>query len=391
MAEESDLEKTEPASPRRLEKAREEGQVARSRELGTFLALVCGIGGLWLSAGWMYRALQGVLRSGLAFDLRAAREPQIMLSVAGHSAWEALLTVLPLFGLLMAVAIFSSVALGGFLLSGKALALKFDRLNPLQGIKRLFAMQTLIELTKTVAKAVLIGYVGGKVIWAYRDDMLALSHMAPTEALMHGLSLTALCCLLIAASLFLVVLIDVPWQLWNHAKQLRMSREDVRQEHKEDEGDPHVKGRIRQQQRAMAKRRMMSAVPHADVVVTNPTHYAVALKYREGQGAAPVVVAKGAGEIAAQIRRVAEEHHVASLEAPPLARALYHHVELDREIPAALYGAVAEVLAWVYQLRSWRQGEGALPQHPQALPVPPELDPYSSAGGIAPSTALEAS
>jgi len=283
--------------------------------------------------------------------------------------------VLPIFGLLVVVAIFSSVALGGFLLSSKALEPKFERLDPLKGFKRLFAMQTVIELLKTIAKAVLIGYVGVKVIWAYKGDMLALSHMAPTEALMRGLSLAALCCLLIAASLIIVVLIDVPWQLWNHAKQLRMSREDVRQEHKDDEGDPHVKGRIRQQQRAMAKRRMMSAVPRADVVVTNPTHYAVALRYREGQGGAPIVVAKGAGLIAAQIRQIAQEHHVASLEAPPLARALYHHVELEQEIPAALYAAVAEVLAWVYQLRSWKQGSGTLPQQPQSLPVPPELDP----------------
>lgn len=377
MAEESDLEKTEPASPRRLEKARDEGQVARSRELGTFLALISGIGALWFGGGVMYRALEGVLRSGLWFDPRVSRDTDVMLSVAGRSAWEALLLVLPIFGLLLVVAIFSSVALGGFLLSPKALEPKFERLDPLKGFKRLFAMQTLIELVKTVAKAVLIGYVGVKVIWAYKDDMLALSHMAPTEALTRGLSLAALCCLLIAASLIIVVLIDVPWQLWNHAKQLRMSREDVRQEHKEDEGDPHVKGRIRQQQRAMAKKRMMSAVPKADVVVTNPTHYAVALRYREGQGGAPVVVAKGAGLIAAQIRQIAEEHHVASLEAPPLARALYRHVELEQEIPAALYAAVAEVLAWVYQLRSWNQGSGTLPQRPRSLPVPPELDPQN--------------
>jgi flagellar biosynthetic protein FlhB len=154
-----------------------------------------------------------------------------------------------------------------------------------------------------------------------------------------------------------------------------MSREDVKQEHKDSEGDPHVKGRIRQQQRAMARRRMMSAVPDADVVVTNPTHYAVALRYRDGQGGAPVVVAKGAGLIAAQIRQLAQDHKVAQLEAPPLARALYHHVELNQEIPAALYAAVAEVLAWVYQVRTWQHGSGTLPQAPQALQVPPELDP----------------
>ncbi len=277
--------------------------------------------------------------------------------------------------LLLVIGIFSSVALGGFLLSAKALEPKFERLNPLSGIKRLFAMQTLIELVKTLAKAGLIGFIGVKVIWAYRDDMLALSHMAPTEALARGLDLVALCCLLIASSLIIIVLIDVPWQLWNHAKQLRMSKEDVKQEHKDSDGDPHVKGRIRQQQRTMARRRMMSAVPEADVVVTNPTHYAVALRYREGQGGAPVVVAKGTRLIAAQIRELASQHGVALLEAPPLARALYHHVELDREIPVALYAAVAEVLAWVYQLRNWRQGSGTLPQAPQDLRVPPELDP----------------
>ncbi|WP_298017683.1 flagellar biosynthesis protein FlhB [uncultured Castellaniella sp.] len=375
MAEDSDLEKTEPASPRRLEKAREEGQVARSRELGTFLALICGIGALWFVGGDLFRTLEGVLRSGLGFDTRIVGDPQVMLNVAGMSAWQGLLLLLPIFALLMVVGVFSSVALGGFLLSPKALEPKFERLNPLKGMKRFVQAQTLVELVKTLAKAVLIGFVAVKVIWAYLSDMLALSHMSLDDALARGLSLVALCCLLIASTLIILVLIDVPWQLWNHAKQLRMSREDVKQEHKDSEGDPHVKGRIRQQQRAMARRRMMSAVPDADVVVTNPTHYAVALRYRDGQGGAPVVVAKGAGLIAAQIRQLAQDHKVAQLEAPPLARALYHHVELDQEIPAALYAAVAEVLAWVYQVRTWQHGSGTLPQAPQALQVPPELDP----------------
>ncbi|GAA0221974.1 flagellar biosynthesis protein FlhB [Castellaniella daejeonensis] len=382
MAQDSDLEKTEPATPRRREKAREEGQVARSRELGTFLALICGIGALWLGGEKMFRTLRGIILNGLWFDPRITRDPQVMLNVAGDSAWHGLLLVLPIMALLLVVGIFSSVALGGFLLSPKALEPKFERLNPLAGIKRLFAMQTLIELVKTLAKAGLVGFVGVKVIWAYRGDMLGLSHMAPTEALARGLDLAALCCLLIASSLIIIVLIDVPWQIWNHAKQLRMSKEDIKQEHKESDGDPHVKGRIRQQQRSMARRRMMSAVPDADVVVTNPTHYAVALRYREGQGGAPVVVAKGTRLIAAQIRELASQHGVALLEAPPLARALYHHVEIDREIPVALYAAVAEVLAWVYQLRNWQPGSGTLPQAPQDLRVPPELDPQHGPGQV---------
>ncbi len=387
MAEDSDLEKTEPASPRRLEKAREEGQVARSRELGTFLAIVAGAAGLWLGAGHMYQVLEGVLRGGLWFDPRIARDTRVMVDQAGDSAWQALMLVLPIFGLLALVGVFSSVALGGFLLSSKALEPKFERMNPLKGFKRMFAMQTLIELVKTIAKALLIGTVGVMVIWHYRDDMLSLTHMAPTEALTRGLGLVAWCCLLIAASLIVVVLIDVPWQLWNHYKQLRMSREDVKQEHKESDGDPYVKGRIRQQQRDMARRRMMSAVPGADVVVTNPTHYAVALRYREGQGGAPTVVAKGTGLIAARIRELAAEHRVATLEAPALARALHHHVPLDHEIPAALYSAVAEVLAWVYQLRRWQQGAGVPPTAPRALRVPPELDPRQASAPLAASAA----
>uniref|UniRef100_UPI00333EC5F0 flagellar biosynthesis protein FlhB n=1 Tax=Castellaniella defragrans TaxID=75697 RepID=UPI00333EC5F0 len=383
MAEDSDLEKTEPASPRRLEKAREEGQVARSRELGTFLAIVAGVTALWFGAGHMYRTLNGVLRGGLWFDPRIARDTAVMIDLAGAAAWQALMLVLPIFGLLALVGVFSSVALGGFLFSSKALEPKFNRMNPLKGFKRMFAMQTLIELFKTVSKALLIGTVGVMVIWHYRDDMLSLTHLAPTEALTRGLGLVALCCLLIASSLVVVVLIDVPWQLWNHHKQLRMSREDLKQEHKESDGDPYIKGRIRQQQREMARRRMMSAVPAADVVVTNPAHYAVALRYLEGQGGAPTVVAKGTGLIAARIRALAAEHRVALLEAPPLARALYHHVPLDHEIPVALYAAVAEVLAWVYQLRRWRQGSGEPPARPRALPVPAGLDPRQAADSLA--------
>ncbi|HUH39344.1 MAG TPA: flagellar biosynthesis protein FlhB [Castellaniella sp.] len=385
MAEDSDLEKTEPASPRRLDKAREEGQVARSRELGTFLAIMVGVAGIWLGAGHFYRTLTSVVRGGLWFDPRIAHDTRVMVDQAGDSAWQALMLVLPIFGLLALVGVLSSVALGGFLLSAKALEPKFERMSPLKGIKRMFAMQTLIELLKTIAKAALIGTVGVMVIWHYRNDMLSLTHMSPTEALTRGLGLVALCCLLIGSSLIVVVVIDVPWQLWNHYKQLRMSREDVKQENKESDGDPYIKGRIRQQQRDMARRRMMTAVPGADVIVTNPTHFAVALSYREGQGGAPTVVAKGTGLIAARIRELAAEHRVAVLEAPPLARALYHHVALDHEIPAELYSAVAEVLAWVYQLRSWREGRGTLPVAPQALNVPSELDPQQASGLLATS------
>ncbi|RTZ47535.1 flagellar type III secretion system protein FlhB [Candidimonas sp. SYP-B2681] len=375
MAEDSDLEKTEPASQRRLEKAREEGQVVRSRELNTFLLLAAGVAMLWFGGAQMYQRLNGILRSGMWFDLRVTRDTNVMLSVAGNSALEALLALAPLFVLLVVVAIFASVILGGFMFSTKALEPKFERLNPLKGVKRMFSAQTVVELIKTLAKASVIGTVGAMVIWHYRDRMLSLMHTTPTEALTTGMGLVALCCTLIVSALILIVLIDAPWQLFSHFKKMRMSKQDVKQEHKESDGDPHVKGRIRQQQRAMARRRMMSEVPNADVIVTNPTHYAVALTYTEGQGGAPKLVAKGTGLVAARVRMVAAEHNVPVLSAPPLARALYHHVELNQEIPAELYSAVAEVLAWVFQLRSWNLGMGIEPQMPSRLMVPPELDP----------------
>ena len=375
MAEESDLEKTEAATPRRLEKAREEGQVVRSRELNTFLLLAAGVAGLWFTGGNLYQTLHGVLRSGLWFDLRVGYDTQVMLNVAIAAVGQALLALAPVFGLLAVVAVLSSVLLGGFLFSTKALEPKFERLNPLKGVKRMFSAQTLVELVKTLAKAAVIGGIGALVIARYLDDMIALMHATPTEALTGGMRLVALVCGLIVAALILIVLIDAPWQLFSHYKKLRMSREDVKQEHKESEGDPHVKGRIRQQQRAMARNRMMADVPNADVVVTNPTHYAVALKYDEGAGGAPRVVAKGAGLIAARIRESAQEHKVPLLSAPPLARALHHNVDIGQEIPAELYTAVAEVLAWVFQLRNPASGAGFEPARPTHIRIPPGLDP----------------
>jgi len=380
MAEESDLEKTEAATPRRLEKAREEGQVARSRELNTFLLLACGVSMLWLMGEHLFRSFRGVLRAGLWFDPQVARDTSVMTVSAAQSAFQALTSLLPVFAALVIVAILSSVALGGLVFSSKALQPKFERLNPIKGVTRMFSAQTLVELVKTLAKAAVIGGIGAVVIWNYREQMIALMHTTPSEALTAGMRLVALCCGLIVAALILVVAIDAPWQLWSHFKKLRMSRQDVKQEHKESEGDPHVKGRIRQQQRAMASRRMMAEVPKADVVVTNPTHYAVALTYSEQGTGAPRVVAKGSGLIAARIREVAQEHKVPLLSAPPLARALHHHVEIGQEIPVALYGAVAQVLAWVYQLRTWQPGRGVPPERPGNLPVPRDMDPANKNG-----------
>ena len=375
---ESDVEKTEPASPRRLEKAKEEGQVPRSRELNTFLLLLIGVSTLWIIAQSLFTALQGVVRNSMWFEPRLAYDDQTMLNHAGQAAVQTLLAMSPLFGVLFIVAIGSSVALGGLVFSAKALQPKIEKLNPLKGIKRMFSAQTLIELLKALGKAGLIGLVSISVMWHYRDQMLGLMQLSPTEAMASGLQLVALCCLLIVSSLFLIVAIDVPWQLYSHYKKLRMSKQDLKEEHKESDGDPHVKGRRRAQQREMAQRRMMAAVPQADVIITNPTHYAVALKYTEGQQAAPTVVAKGTELIAARIKELATEARIPLYEAPPLARILHKHVEIDQEIPAELYAAVAEILAWVFQLRAWEQGQGFMPQTPSNLSIPTGLDPLET-------------
>jgi len=373
MSEESDLEKTEPASERRLEKAREEGDVARSRELTTLVMLGTAIGGLWFTAESLGGTLSAAMRRGLQFERGMAFEPSQMLATTGLMALQTLIAMAPLFAMMVVAAVVAPMMLGGWLLSGKAVAPNFGKLNPLSGVARMFSTQTLAELVKALAKSLLIGGVAYLVIMDDLQAVMALLGQPESTALPHTIMLVARSCALIAAALVLVALVDVPWQLWSYFKKLRMSREDVRQEHKESEGDPHIKAQIRRQQQAMAKRRMMAEVPKADIVVTNPTHFAVALKYIDGDMRAPRVIAKGTDLIAQRIREIAVANKVAILEAPPLTRALYKHTRLGDEIPSGLYTAVAEVLAWVYQLKRWKTEGGEAPRTPTDVAVPEEL------------------
>lgn len=371
---ESDQEKTEPATPRRIEKAREEGQVARSRELATFMLLVSGVGGLWVLGNNLYDEVGLVMEQAFLFDHDLAFDTARMLSHVWSMGQHTLMALLPLFLLFTVAAILGPTMLGGWLLSAKSLKPQLSKLNPFKGLKRMFSTQALAELAKAIAKSVLVGGVGVAYLWHQRETLLGLMDMPIQQALAKSMQMAAVGSALIVTSMILVILIDVPYQIWSHNKKLRMSREDIRQEHKESEGDPHVKGRIRQQQQAMARRRMMSKVPTADVIVTNPTHYAVALSYQQDSMAAPTVIAKGADQVAARIRELGDEHRIPRLEAPPLARALYHHVDLDREIPGDLYTAVAEVLAWAFRLKQMQTEGGERPPTPRDLPVPPELD-----------------
>ncbi|MCA3182218.1 MULTISPECIES: flagellar biosynthesis protein FlhB [unclassified Cupriavidus] len=374
MSEESDLEKTEPASPRRLEKAREEGQVVRSRELGTFVMLMTGVLGLYVMGGTLGRKLNSVMQTTLAFEPATAFDTNRMLSQFGMAIWDSLLAFFPLLLMFGVAALVAPLAIGGWSFSTKSFSPDFSRLSPIQGIGRMFSSHTVVELIKAIVKSLLVGSVGAWMVWHKLPEAIALMNAPVHEALLHMMEMVLYVCGMVAGSLLLVAAIDTPWQLWTFYKKLRMTKEEVKQEMKETDGDPHIKARIRQQQRAIARRRMMSEVPKADVVVTNPTHFAVALKYDENaRWNAPRVVAKGADEVAARIRDLAKEHRVPVLSAPPLARALHRHVELGHEIPAGLYTAVAEVLAWVYQLKNWHYSYGPHPESPTELLVPDEL------------------
>jgi flagellar biosynthetic protein FlhB len=379
MAEDSDLERTEPASARRLEQAREEGQVPHSRELGAFLILLVAAGGFWMMGGWLSQRVAAMFRRGLTLDDKLMHDPNQMLVRFSDLSLDVLLTFSPLLLALMIAALASPFLLNAFIFSPKALMPKFDRMDPIKGLQRLFSWNGLAELVKAVAKAALIGGVAAWVIWSERNDLVGLLAQPLGAGLASAGHLIAFSFLAMVAAMILIVGIDIPFQLWNYHDKLKMTRDELKQEAKEMEGDPHVKGRIRSLQRDAARRRMMASVPKADVIVTNPTHFAVALAYKSGMGA-PTVVAKGMGEVARRIREVGAEHGVPLLEAPPLARALHRHVEIDQQIPGTLYAAVAEALAWVYQLTNWRQVGGQYPVPPRDLQVPPELVPEAVNG-----------
>ncbi len=378
MAEESDLEKTEPPSSRRLEQAREEGQVPQSRELMAFLVMAAGAGGLWSLSDWFIKHGENVMRIGLTLDRQEAFDTNAMGVKMLTLGTEAISTLAPFFLATIAAALLAPFLLGGWVLSPKALAFKFDRVDPFSGLKRMFSWQSIAEMVKGVLKTALLFGIVWWVVANERDNLFAMLSQ-PIETALPSLGRMILYAFLgFVAGLAVVALIDVPFQLWRYYAGLRMTKEELRQEMKELEGDPYLKARIRSQQREMARKRMMSEVPKADVVVTNPTHFAVALKYDKDKMGAPQVVAKGMNLVAQKIRDIAGEHKVPILELPPLARALHRHVEIGEAVPTALYTAVAEVMAYIYQLNQFmaQSAPGMLPPvAPAAVAVPEGLDP----------------
>lgn len=374
MADDSDLERTEPASGRRLSEARSKGNIPRSRELNTFVLLMVAGTGLLVMGPKFANGLLDLAEQWFTFDQASLADPGLMWSRFADAAVSTMMLFLPLLVLLLIAVLAAPMAIGGWLFSVEALQPDFGRLDPIKGIARVFSVTGLIELTKALAKTLVIGGVAYWVVMNRKEEILSLAAEPISGGIPHLLDMLGWSFILIAGAMALVVVIDVPFQLWDYYRKLRMTKEEVRREAKESEGDPMIKGRIRALQREAARRRMMAEVPKADVIVTNPTHYAVALVYRDKEMRAPRVVAKGSYLLAQRIREIGEENRVPILEAPPLARALYRHADIDQEIPPALFAVVAEVLAYVYQLRSYNSGVGAMPEKPSDLVVPAGMD-----------------
>lgn len=373
MAEDSDLERTEPASARKIQKAREEGNVPRSRELSTFATLMAVGASIAVMSSLIFGTLRKLMEKGLSFGRADIESTAMMGHSLADSTYDAVTVLLPIFAIVVIVGIGTNLLVSGWNFTLKPLQMDLSKLNPLSGVKRMFALQSLVELIKAAFKGGLIAGVSAWMIWLQWNAILTLPTEPLAEAIPHFGQIILYTFLASVGAFALIVLADVPYQLWHYHHNLRMTKEEVRQEHKETEGDPQIKARIRSLQREQARRRMMQAIPKADVVVTNPLHFAVALRYDDKKMAAPELVAKGSQLVAERIKEIARENHIPIVEAPPLARALHRHVEIGDTVPATLFTAVAQVLAYVYQLNNQMN-----PTLPSEWQVPPNLDPANS-------------
>ena len=375
-SEDSD-ERQLPASERKLREARENGQIPRSREASHAAALLAAIATVAMYGPHYADRALALVRNGLNFDRVVAREPKAALSFAAASFNEAFWATLPLLLAPVLAGVMATMAVGGLVFSMKVVGPNFSKIDPMAGIARLFSMDSLIDVGKLALIAAAVGTVGGCNAFGSLERYASYAGMPLSAALATAGADLRSGMLAVCAVVIVVAFIDGPLQIWRHHKKLRMTAQEAKEEFRQSEGDPHIKAKVRQRQREMSRGRMLAAVPSASVVVTNPTHFAVALKYDETGMAAPRVIAKGADLLAARIREIAAESGVPMLEAPPLARALFKHVELDQEIPAVLYSAVAQVLAWVYQLQQNLNGGGALPREP-GIAVPKGMDPQET-------------
>ncbi|MBA1146992.1 flagellar biosynthesis protein FlhB [Ectothiorhodospiraceae bacterium WFHF3C12] len=382
MAEENQdgQEKTEEPTAKRQREAKEKGQVPRSRELNTTLVMLAAAAGLLVLGPYISRHLLEVFHRTFQVSRSRVFDPQAPVELLYDTISIGLLAVAPFAILMLVVAVTSPLAIGGWSFSGKAMAPKLEKIDPLKGLKRIFGTRGLVELAKAVAKVLVVGAVGTLMFWTNLDDFAALAGEPLEGAMGHASTIFFMTFFALSGSLVIIALVDIPYQIWDHTQKIKMTKQEVKEEFKETEGKPEVKSKVRQLQQQMAQGRMMEQVPKADVVVTNPTHFAVALKYDQLHMRAPTVLAKGTGIVALNIRELAKENSIPLFEAPPLARALYHTTELEQEIPAGLYLAVAQVLAYIYQLRGAARDPKRRPSRPDPE-IPEEFRQYTDTTG----------
>lgn len=344
-------EKTEPATPKKRADARKKGQVAKSAELpGAFILLFCFMV-LLMFGGYMkdrmFLLMQGTLKDYLTSEISMSNVMPLMTDLVAQMLWM----LAPIFAVAVLIGILANYMQIGFLITGEAFKVKFSKINPLEGAKRMFSLKALVDFAKTLLKLAIIGYMVYSSLWGEKEGLLNLAEMPLPDVLAYVGRLTVMMGIKIGIALVILSVFDYLYQKYEHEKNLKMSKQDIKDEYKKSEGDPLVKGKIKEKQRRMALARMMQDVPKADVVITNPTHFAVAIQYDNGKMDAPRVLAKGTDFVALKIKEIAKENGVITMENRPLARALYDQVEIGQAIPAELFQAVAEVLAYVYRLK----------------------------------------
>ncbi|EHL31610.1 flagellar biosynthesis protein FlhB [Legionella drancourtii LLAP12] len=372
MSEQNNDEKTEQPSAKRLKEARQKGQVARSKDFNTTVALLFTAVGFLAFGKQLSDQLALMMRHSFEFDTNVIITPVVSLERLFFLAKMGFWALVPILIFIFVVSLAAPLVMGGWVFSAKVVQPKFSRLNVFQGLKRMVSLKNFVEMIKSFFKFVLVASVAVIVLKSQIPTLLSLAHVPIETAIGSGALIVVKCFVLVAASLLLIAMLDVPFQLYEHNKNMKMTKQELRDEYKETEGKPEVKNAIRRAQQEIAKRRMMTEIPTANVVLTNPTHYAVAIRYKEKGNKAPVVVAKGKDLVAFQINKVAKEHEIPIISVPPLARALYFSTKLNAEIPRGLYIAVAQVLAYVFQLRDKKRYDYK-PEILQNVPIPPEL------------------
>lgn len=373
MSDSSSQDKTEKPSQRKIDNARKEGQIARSKELATAgLILVSGMSLSWF-APLFSEFFSHLLTTQMQLDRAATRDPQLMLLMFSEAIIGMIMVLAPFILVLNVATVFLGMLPGGLIFVLNNIQPKFSKLNPLSGIKRMVSKDTIVELIKSILKILLIAFTLYKLLNLHWPELEAMAQMPLLTALNKGMSIISMALVFMGTALLLVAAIDVPYQQWSMLKKLRMSKQELKEEHKSSEGSPEIKQRIKQIQRQLSQARIEKVVPDADVIIVNPSHYAVAIKYDANRSQAPYVVAKGVDNMAMRIKTIATTHELDIIEAPELTRAIYYSTQVDQEIPAALYTAVAYILTHIMQLKAYRQGRGKQPAPLPDFAIPEKL------------------